>query len=179
MRCTGLNRLFCEDYYRMTGKKWGITSWIDLFLRYDLKYLRYLRKRKKNKMSAIRAMRWNRKHGLEILSYQIGKGLYLGHAHNITVNPNAVIGDNCNLNKGSTIGAENRGQRKGAPTLGNRVWIGTNAVVVGQIIIEDDVLIAPNSFVNIDVPSHSVVIGNPAMIYPRNNATEGYVCNEV
>lgn len=133
----------------------------------------------KSRLTALSASAWNRKYDLEILSYQIGKGLYLGHAHNISVNPNAVIGDNCNLNKGVTIGAENRGSRKGAPIGGNCVWVGTNSTVVSRITIGDDVLIAANAFVNMDVPSHSLVIGNPAVIYPRKYATEGYICNKV
>ena len=53
-----------------------------------------------------------------------------------------------------------RGKRKGTPTIGNRVWIGVGAVIVGNINIGDDVIIAPNSFVNIDIPSHSIVFGN-------------------
>ena len=59
------------------------------------------------------------------------------------------------------IGQTNRGKNKGVPTIGNEVWIGINAAIVGGITIGDDVLIAPNSFVNVDVPSHSVVFGNP------------------
>ena len=48
-------------------------------------------------------------------------------------------------------------------------------MIVGGITIGDDVLIAPNAFVNFDVPSHSVVVGNPAVVHPRENATEGYI----
>ena len=55
------------------------------------------------------------------------------------------------------------------------MWIGAGAVVVGKIMIGDDVLIAPNSFVNCDVPSHSIVLGNPCKIVYRENATEGYI----
>ena len=40
----------------------------------------------------------------------------------------------------------------------------------------NDVLIAPNSYVNIDIPDHSVVIGNPAIVHSKENATENYVC---
>lgn len=42
--------------------------------------------------------------------------------------------------------------------------------------IGNDVLIAPNSYVNTDVPDHSVVIGNPAVVHSKENATENYVC---
>ena len=116
------------------------------------------------------------KRGLEIpKNIKIGKGLYLGHAYNITMNQEAIIGENCNIHKGVVIGQENRGSRKGTPTIGNRVWIGINAIVIGKITIGDDVLIAPGSFVNCDIPSHSVVFGNPCVIKHRDNATEGYI----
>lgn len=120
--------------------------------------------------------RLENKRGIEI-SYKtnIGKGLYLGHAHNITVNPDVVIGDNCNLHKGVTIGQENRGKRKGSPKIGNKVWIGVNATIVGNVVIGNDVLIAPNSYVNCDIPDHSVVFGNPCVIKHRPDATEGYI----
>ena len=119
-----------------------------------------------------------KKRGIDIApSTKIGYGLYLGHPNNITVNPNAVIGNNCNLNKGCTIGQENRGKRKGTPTLGNNVWVGTNAVIVGNITIGDDVLIAPLSYVNQDIPSHSIAIGNPCIIKHCDEATSGYISN--
>lgn len=109
----------------------------------------------------------------------IGEGLYIGHPYCITINPQAVIGRNCNIHKGLTIGQENRGRRKGAPTIGNEVWIGVNATIVGNIKIGDDVLIAPNTYINLDVPSHSVVFGNPCTIRPKDNATEGYINNKI
>lgn len=119
-------------------------------------------------------------YGLEIPGQAtIGEGFYIGHAYGITVNTDAVIGRNCNIHKGVTIGQENRGKRKGAPVLGDCVWLGVNSTVVGAVTIGDDVLIAPNSYVNCDVPSHSIVIGNPCRIIPRDNATEGYVNKRV
>ena len=85
------------------------------------------------------------------------------------------MGDNINIATGVTIGQTNRGERKGTPTIGDRVWIGTNAVVVGKIEIGDDVLIAPNEYVNFDVPSHSIVVGNPAKIHKTDNACKDYI----
>ena len=114
--------------------------------------------------------------GIEIsLKNEIGKGLYLGHAYNITINPDVHIGCNCNLHKGVVIGQENRGPRKGVPVIGNCVWIGINAAIVGHIVIGDDVLIAPNTYVNCDIPSHSVVFGNPCVIKSRDWATQDYI----
>lgn len=114
---------------------------------------------------------------------KIGDGLYIGHPYAITINPKAIIGSNCNIHKGVTIGQENRGKRKGTPVIGNDVWIGINSTIVGNITIGDDVLIAANTFVNKDIPSHSIVFGNPCVIKPcvDSKATESYInnrCNE-
>lgn len=120
------------------------------------------------------------KYGIELSHCaRIGQGLYVGHPYNITINSKAILGNNINIHKGVTIGQENRGKRKGVPTIGNRVWIGINAVIVGNINIGNDVLIAPNSYVNCDVPDHSVVFGNPCVIRHRENATEHYINNVV
>lgn len=86
-----------------------------------------------------------------------------------------VLGHHVSLHKGVTVGRENRGCREGSPSIGDYVWIGMNATVVGNIKIGDDVLIAPNSFVNIDIPDHSVVIGNPATIHHKDGAIEKYI----
>lgn len=106
---------------------------------------------------------------------KIGKGFYIGHFGTIIINPDAIIGENVNIATGVTIGKTNRGEKKGVPVIGSNVWIGTNAVVVGNIKIGDDVLIAPNAYVNMDIPDHSVVVGNPAIIHSKENATEGYI----
>lgn len=110
---------------------------------------------------------------------QIGAGLYIGHPYGITINEKAVIGENVNIHKGVTIGQENRGRRKGTPIIGNNVWIGINATIVGAIHIGNDVLIAPNSYVNCDVPDHSIVIGSPCVIKPCDNAVRDYINNTI
>lgn len=112
-------------------------------------------------------------------STKIGPGLYIGHPYCITINANTVIGKNCNIHKGVTIGQENRGKRNGTPVIGDSVWIGINATIVGNVTIGDDVLIAPNSYVNCDIPSHSVVIGNPCFVKPVKNATIKYINRKV
>lgn len=50
---------------------------------------------------------------------KVGPGLYFGHRGTVIVNGNAVLGANVNLATGVTIGQENRGKRKGCPTIGN------------------------------------------------------------
>ncbi len=108
---------------------------------------------------------------------QCGNGLIIAHWGRIIVNPRTIIGDDFSISSGAVIGRDIRGKRQGTPVIGNRVCVKTNAAIIGNIVIGDDVLIAPNAFVNFDVPSHSVVVGNPGKIYHRDNATEGYIGN--
>jgi serine O-acetyltransferase len=106
----------------------------------------------------------------------IGPGFYINHHGTIVVNGGAVIGANCNLHPGVTIGQANRGSRKGVPVIGDRVWIGPGAVIVGAVRIGSDVLIGPNAFVNSDVPD-GVVVSAPAGIIVSSGGTEGYIDN--
>jgi serine O-acetyltransferase len=92
------------------------------------------------------------------------------------INHKAVIGEDCNIAQGVTIGIVNRGTNKGCPVVGNRVWIGANAVIVGSIKIGNDALIAPLSYVIEDVPEKAVIMGNPAKVVSLNGS-EGYVNN--
>ncbi len=126
---------------------------------------------------------WNKnmqtKYGLQFRhTCKIGKGLYMAHYGNIVLNTNVTIGENCNIAQGVTIGNTKRGKKLGNPIIGNRVWIGANAVIVGKIKIGDDALIAPLSFVNFDVPEKAVVAGNPATIISYNGSM-GYIENVV
>lgn len=172
---------FKDDYYRMTGNQWSLVKGIIALLsNYDLRYLLIMRFSLNSNLKILcKIMRriMIRKYGLNISTNKIGRGLYLGHAQNIDVNKDVIIGDNCNLNKGVTIGQENRGIRKGSPILGNKVWCGVNSTIVGKVKIGDNVLIAPNSYVNCDIPSNSIVIGNPCKIIHREDATYSYICN--
>lgn len=116
------------------------------------------------------------KYGFQIpVSTSIGEGLFIGHFGPGVVNGKAKIGKFCNLFHNITIGQANRGNRMGYPTIGDYVWIGTVAVVVGNVSIGNNVLIAPNSYVSFDVPSNSIVLGNPAKIIEKEDATDSYI----
>lgn len=106
----------------------------------------------------------------------IGRGLYIGHFGTVVINSQAVLGNDINLSPGIVVGQANRGRRTGAPTIGNRVWIGSNAVIVGKIHVGDGSVIAPGAFVNFDVPENSVVVGNPGEVH-SHLGSEGYICN--
>lgn len=118
------------------------------------------------------------KYGFQI-PYQtkIGSGFHISHFGYILINPDTVLGLNCNINPGVIIGQTNRGSRKGSPTIGDRVWIGANAIIVGKISIGNNVLVAPGAYINFDVPDNSLVFGNPGQVRQALDATAGYVCN--
>lgn len=178
-----MNKTFLKDYYRMTGKKYTfIEGYIQLIFGHRLRYMKYFRKIQENPNVLLRMFyeyklfRLKSKYGIEInSSTKIGYGFAMFHPYNITVNPQTIIGNNCNICKGLTIGVENRGKRVGAPIIGDRVFIGINSTIVGHVHIGNNVMIAPNSFVNCDVPDNSIVIGNPCQIIPSLNATVGYI----
>jgi serine O-acetyltransferase len=125
--------------------------------------------------------RVSRRYGFQIpLKTKIGAGFYIGHHGTIVINRLAVIGRNCNITHNVTIGMQNRGPKKGYPTIGDNVWIGTGAVIVGNICINSNVIIAPNAYVNFDVPENSIVIGNPGRIIVKDeNVTLGYIDNTI
>jgi serine O-acetyltransferase len=104
----------------------------------------------------------------------IGPGFYIGHFGGIVVSSGARIGRNCNISQGVTIGATNRGDRAGAPTIGDRVYIGPGAKVLGGIRVGHDVAIGANAVVIRDVPAHSVVVGVPAEVISTAGSA-GYI----
>lgn len=175
-----------QDYFRKHGKYKNIFLW-DVFFDPGLKFLYWFRKAQNTKSKSLLGVfyrlmlrRYQIKYGFQISAKtEIGGGLYLGHWGAIVINPKAKIGKNCNIAQGVTIGQTNRGESVGVPVIGNEVWIGANAVIVGGITIGDNVLIGPNAYVNRNVPSNSIVIGNPMNIRESNTAVDGYINNKV
>jgi len=119
------------------------------------------------------------KYGFDI-SYrtQIGKGLYIGHFGGIVIHGDTIIGENCTLSQGLTIGILNRGSKAGIPKIGDRVFIGPSAVILGGISVGNDVLIGANAVVSFDVPDSSVVAA-PASQIISAKGSEGYIGNPV
>jgi serine O-acetyltransferase len=107
-------------------------------------------------------------------SARIGHSFYIGHFGGIIINANAVIGNNCNISQGVTIGVSGRGEKRGSPTIGDKVYVGANAVVSGNITIGNEVLIGACSLVNKSFPDNSVVLGVPAIIISQKGS-KGYI----
>jgi serine O-acetyltransferase len=178
-----MNNVFKKDLYRYYGEE-GEPLLKKIFRPLELKYISVFRKANMCKFLPLklfymlRLMYMSHKTHIQIPARtSIGEGLYIGHLGRVIIHPEAKLGKNINIGTGVTIGMENRGKRKGTPVISDNCWIGTNAVVVGNIKIGSDVLIAPLAYVNFDVPDHSVVVGNPGRIIPKENATVEYVCN--
>lgn len=176
-----------DDYIRTTDDTsliWG--HFIkDFMFQHRLRYMVYFRLSQNSKKRLVKLFceyklfRLCRKYGIEVkTSTQIGAGFVMLHPYNITISPFATIGRNVNILKGATIGLSG-GKNPGAPTIGDEVYVGLNSTVLGGVKIGDDVMIAPNTFVNCDIPSHSIVIGNPCKIIPRENATKEYIFYKV
>lgn len=135
------------------------------FLKYSLYYI-----------SAVMLAHYRDKYGIDIpFTTQIGRGLYIGHSGGIVVGA-AQIGHNFSISQGVTIGQTNRGERKGRPTIGNNVYVGPGAIVIGNIKIGDNVAIGANCVVTKDIPDNAVVTGVPGVVISYKGA-EGYLLN--
>ena len=77
------------------------------------------------------------------------------------------IGENCWVNPGIAIGY--RDDKGGLPVIGNNVYIGAGAKILGPITIGDNVVIGANAVVSKDVPSDCTVAGVPARIIKRGD----------
>jgi serine O-acetyltransferase len=98
----------------------------------------------------------------------IGKGFFIDHGMGVVIGETAEIGDNCLLYHGVTLGGVSLAKKKRHPTLGNNVVVGAGAKVLGAITLEDNVKVGANAVVLKDVPSNSVVVGNPGRVVIRD-----------
>ena len=96
--------------------------------------------------------------------------MYIGHFGGIIVSGGAKIGEYCNLSQGVTIGFAGRGEKRGCPTIGDRVYVATGAKVLGAITIGNDVAIGANAVVAKDLPDNAVAVGVPAKIISYDGA---------
>lgn len=100
---------------------------------------------------------------------QIGKGLFIDHGHGVIIGETTVIGDNCTLYQGVTLGGNGKEKGKRHPTIGNNVMVSAGAKVLGSFTIGDNVKIGAGSVVINAVPSNSTVVGVPGRVVKRNN----------
>jgi len=97
---------------------------------------------------------------------KIGKGLRIHHFGGVIIHSAAVIGEDCTVYHGVTLG--DLGGRGGAPRVGDRVLIGAGAKLIGEIVIGDDCVIGANAVVLASVPTGHLAVGVPAVAKKRS-----------
>jgi serine O-acetyltransferase len=95
-------------------------------------------------------------------SVVIGPGLRIWHFGNIFIHPEVVIGANCTLRQGVTIG--NRHEPSDVPTIGDNVDFGAYSQVLGRVRIGNNCRIGAMSLVLCDVPDGATAVGVPARV---------------
>lgn len=103
---------------------------------------------------------------------RIGKGIMLDHATGFVAGETAVIGDNCSILQGVTLGGTGKADEDRHPKLGNGVLIGAGAIILGNIRIGDCARVGAGSVVVKDVPPRVTVVGVPARIVGEAGAPQ-------
>ena len=94
----------------------------------------------------------------------LGQGVFIDHGTGVVIGETAVVGDNCTIYQGSTLGGTGKDTGKRHPTLGCGVTVGAGSKVLGPIVIGDHVKIGAGAIVLRDVPDRCTVVGNPGRI---------------
>lgn len=164
-------RDFCRQWFKESGFRFTTVMRTCAFLRaqswsrYGLYHL---------------CLIWHRRQQVRLgvyidFSTQIGPGLCLDHAQGIVINRRSVIGADCTLSHQVTLGkTHERSRHPGCPAIGDRVYLGCGAKILGGVTLGNDSAVAPNAVVAADVPAMAVVGGIPARVLSMNGSA-GYV----
>lgn len=174
-----------SDLFRYTGTVTWQAFLRNVFLQPGFKYIfilrvcRYLHDKRAFKILFLFFKLLHRhysfRYGISIpILTDIGYGFYIGHFGGIVIHEHSVIGHNVNISHGVTLGQANRGERVGCPAIGNQVYIGPGAKIVGKVNVGSDVAIGANCVVTKDIPEHAVAVGIPAKVISYKGS-EGYV----
>ena len=121
-------------------------------------------------LATLISSKTRRKYGIEIHpAAKIGSGVFIDHGMGVVIGETAVVGDNCTIYQGVTLGGTGKHKGKRHPTIGNNVLIGCGAKVLGPFTVGDNSKIAANAVVLQEVPPNCTCVGIPARIVRRNN----------
>ena len=95
---------------------------------------------------------------------QIGKNLLIDHGCGVVIGETAIVGDNCTIYQGVTLGGTGKETGKRHPTLKDNVFVGSGAKILGNITIGNNVKIGANSVVLTNIPDNCTAVGIPAKI---------------
>ena len=99
---------------------------------------------------------------------RLGRRLVIDHATGVVIGETAIVGNDVTLYQGVTLGGTGKGQGKRHPTICDRVFIGNNANVLGNVCVGENSRVGAGSVVLTDVPPNSTVVGVPAHIVYQN-----------
>ena len=116
------------------------------------------------------AQRALRRTGIDIHpGAQIGKGFFIDHGTGVVIGETTIIGENCTLFQGVTLGGTGKETGKRHPTLGNNVMVSAGAKVLGSIEIGDNTKIGAGAVVLRNSPDNCTVVGGPGRVVKLNN----------
>jgi serine O-acetyltransferase len=99
---------------------------------------------------------------------RIGRGFFIDHGAGVVIGETAGVGDYCVMFHNGSLGGTGKYNGQRHPIVGNHVFIGTNAILLGPIRVGDHAKVGANAFViNRDVPAYCTVVGTPARIVRR------------
>jgi len=100
----------------------------------------------------------------------IGKGLFIDHGSGVVIGETAIVGNNCTIYQGVTLGGTGKETGKRHPTLGNNVMVGSGAKLLGSFTVGDNVKIASGAVVLCDIPDNSTAVGVPAKVVRKDGS---------
>jgi serine O-acetyltransferase len=161
---------FWSRYFSTPGFRYTVLLRLYVFAR-DTGWCRYgLRQ-----LVVLALHHYSIRYGIDISrDAPIGSGFYIGHFGGIFVTADVVIGANCNISQGVTLGRQNRGEREGCPTIGNNVYIAPGAKIIGRVRIGDRAAVGANAVVVSDVGPGTTCGGVPARPI-SSSGSDGYV----
>lgn len=106
----------------------------------------------------------------------IGRGLLIDHGMGVVIGETAVVGDNCTIYQGVTLGGTGKDSGKRHPTIGNNVMIGSGAKVLGPFTVGDNAKIAAGAVVLEAIPEDATAVGVPARVIYTGDAKKKHNC---
>jgi len=176
-----------EDIDAVMERDAAVRSRLEVFLLYPgFKAVRaYRRAHKWHNRKCFFIARWisqtsARKTGIEIHpGAKIGKKLFIDHGSGVVIGETAVIGDNCTIYQGVTLGGTGKDSGKRHPTLGNNVMVGSGAKVLGPFTVGDNSKIAANAVVLSEIPPNCTAVGIPARVVMQDGVKVDVDLNQI
>ena len=109
----------------------------------------------------------------------IGRGLFIDHGMGVVIGETTIIGDDCTIYQGVTLGGTGKEKGKRHPTLGNNVMVGSGAKVLGPFTVGDNSKIAAGAVVLSEVPPNSTCVGVPARVVKRAGVRVGVDLDQI